>query len=156
MCGNEALFYEFGSVSQQTVKLGNDTRMQVSNKGSIKMEVDDVNFTAGDVVCVPEIKNSLLSIGQLQERDLSNLTEAGMCKIFHPHKGLIIQTKMTVNRMFILVDKMLLLSLQSKQKVCFNATSDDLSHLWNCRLGHISNTNLEKCRVRRWCMVHLK
>jgi hypothetical protein len=114
MCGNKALFYEFGSVSQQTVKLGNDTRMQVSGKGSIKMEVDNAKFTVGDVFCVPELKNNLLSIGQLQERGLSILIEAGMCKKIHPQRGLIIQTKMTANRMFILVAKMLSMSLQPK------------------------------------------
>ncbi|KAI5407291.1 hypothetical protein KIW84_053515 [Lathyrus oleraceus] len=86
MCGNKALFYEFGSVSQQTVKLGNDTRMQVSGKGSIKMEVDNAKFTVGDVFCVPELKNNLLSIGQLQERGLSILIEARMCKKFHPQR----------------------------------------------------------------------
>lgn len=143
MCGNKAQFYEFGSVSQQTVKLGNDTRMQVSGKGSIKMEVDNAKFTVGDVFCVPELKNNLLSIGQLQERGLSILIEAGTCKKFHLQRGLIIQTKMTVNRMFILVAKMLSMSLQPKQEVCFNAASEDLTHLWHCRLGHISNTNLQ-------------
>ncbi|KAI5427466.1 hypothetical protein KIW84_032757 [Lathyrus oleraceus] len=117
MCGNKALFYEFGSVSQQTVKLGNDTRMQVSGKGSIKMEVDNAKFTVGDVFCVPELKNNLLSIGQLQERGLSILIEAGMCKMFHPQRGLIIQTKMTANRMFILVAKMLSMSLHPKQEI---------------------------------------
>ncbi|KAI5397362.1 hypothetical protein KIW84_063251 [Lathyrus oleraceus] len=86
MCGNKALFYEFGSVSQQNVKLGNDTRMQVSGKGSIKMEVDNAKFTVSDVFCVPELKNNLLSIGQLQERGLSILIEAGMCKLFHPQR----------------------------------------------------------------------
>ncbi|KAI5422856.1 hypothetical protein KIW84_046037 [Lathyrus oleraceus] len=117
MCGNKALFYEFGSVSQQTMKLGNDTRMQVSGKGSIKMEVDNAKFTVGDVFCVPELKNNLLSIGKLQERGLSILIEAGMCKKIHPQRGLIIQTKMTANRMFILVAKMLLMSLQPKQEI---------------------------------------
>lgn len=149
MCGNKDLFFDFEEVSQQTVKLGNNTRMQVSSRGNIKMEIDNVNFIFGDVFCVPELKNNLLSIGKLQERGLSILIEAGMCKISHPVKGLIIQTKMTSNRMFILVAKMLSKFSHLKQEVCFNTDSEDFTHLWHCRLGHISNTSLQTLQHKK-------
>lgn len=40
-----------------------------------------------EVFYVPELKNNLLSIGQLQEKGLTILFQHGKCKIFHPEKG---------------------------------------------------------------------
>lgn len=54
-----------------------------------------------DVFFVPELTNNLLSVGQLQEKGVAVLMDKGACKIYHPHRGLIINTKMTANRMFI-------------------------------------------------------
>ncbi|KAJ1382610.1 Retrovirus-related Pol polyprotein from transposon TNT 1-94, partial [Sesbania bispinosa] len=39
---------------------------------------------------------------QLQEKGLIIMIRSGTCSIYHPHKGLILQTNMTSNRMFIL------------------------------------------------------
>ena len=49
-----------------------------------------------------ELKNNLLSIGQLQEKGLNILFQGKKCKVFHPEKGLIMETKMASNQMFIL------------------------------------------------------
>ena len=47
--------------------------------------------TVSDVFFIPELKNNLLSISQLQEKGLAILIQHGMLKIYHPEKGLIIQ-----------------------------------------------------------------
>ncbi|XP_073264776.1 uncharacterized protein [Populus alba] len=62
-----------------------------------------ITCVAAEVYYVPELKNNLLSIGQLQEKGLAILIQHGFCKLYHPLKGLIIQTKMSINRMFILL-----------------------------------------------------
>ena len=56
-----------------------------------------------EVYYVLELNNNLLSIGQLQENGLAILIKGGICKIYHPEKGLIIETEMSANRMFILL-----------------------------------------------------
>ena len=49
------------------------------------------------VLYVPELKNNVLSIGKLQAKVLTNLFQNGTCKVFHPERGLIMETKMSLN-----------------------------------------------------------
>lgn len=112
MCGDQAMFSELDEGFKHSVKLGNNTRMNVSEKGNVKLMIDGVNHIVTEVFYVPELKNNLLSIGQLQERGLAILIEGGVCKIFHPYKGLIIKTNMSANRMFILFAQLQVMSQQ--------------------------------------------
>ena len=102
MCGNRGMFTNLDESFVHLVKLGNNSRMNVIRKGSIKQFLNGINHVVHEVYYVPELKNNLLSIGQLQEQGLAILIQ-GVCKIYHPLKGLIIQTKMSINRMFILL-----------------------------------------------------
>ena len=77
--------------------------MDVMGKGSVKLLLNGVNHVVAEVYYILELRNNLLSIGQLQERGLAILIKERMCKIFHLKKGLIIQTNKSANRMFILL-----------------------------------------------------
>lgn len=103
MCGNRGMFTNLDESFLHSVKLGNNSRMNVVGKGNVKLLLNGVNHVVHEVYYVPELKNNLLSIGQLQERGLAILIKGGVCKVYHPMKGLIIQTVMSVNRMFILL-----------------------------------------------------
>lgn len=144
MCGNKAMFSEINEDFRHLVKLGNNTRMTVLGKGSVKLQVDGFSHVVTDVYCVPELKNNLLSVGQLQERGLVILIKSGMCKIYHPVRGLIIQTSMTANRMFILFTR-----TQVKEASCFHAPTQDLAHIWHCRYGHPSHKGLRTLQYKK-------
>ena len=103
MCGDRALFSELDERFRHLVNLGNNTKMNVTGKGNVKLFLNGVNHVVTKVYYVLELKNYLLSIGQLQEKGLAILIKGGLCKIYHPDKGLIVQTSMTANRMFILL-----------------------------------------------------
>ncbi|KAK4428832.1 hypothetical protein Salat_1183100 [Sesamum alatum] len=102
-CGDQALFSELDEGFCHLVKLGNNTKMNVMGIGSVNLLLNGINHFVTEVYYIPELRNNLLSTGQLQERGLAILIKEGMCKIFHPEKGLIIQTNMSTNRMFILI-----------------------------------------------------
>ena len=102
MSGDRAMFSELDERFQHVVKLGNTTKMNVIGKGSVKLLLNGVNHVVVEVYYISKLRNNLLSIGQLQERGLAILIQGGICKIYHPDKGLIIQTNMSANRMFIL------------------------------------------------------
>lgn len=102
MTGNKEWFSDLEEDFNRTVKLGNDTRMAVVAKGSIKVQLNGITQVICDVYYIPELKNNLLSIGQLQEKGLAILIKDGTCKVFHPLRGLIMQTNMSWNRMFYL------------------------------------------------------
>ncbi|KAF8404908.1 hypothetical protein HHK36_009803 [Tetracentron sinense] len=88
MCGDRTMFNELDEKFRHSVKLGNNTKMDVMGKGSVKLLLNGVNHVVVEVYYIPELRNNLLSIGQLQERDLAILIKGGMCKIFHPDKVL--------------------------------------------------------------------
>lgn len=97
MCGDRSMFSELNEDFRHSIKLEN-TKMNVMGKGNVKFLLNGVNHVVAEVYYIPDLSSNLLSIGQLQEKDLSILIKAGECKIFHPKKGLIIQTKMSNNR----------------------------------------------------------
>jgi hypothetical protein len=93
---------------------------------------------------VPELKNNLLSIGQLQEKGLTIIFQHGKCKIYHKEKGLIMETTMSSNRMFILPVKP-----QSCVSTCFNTITEDSTQLWHRRFGHLGFKGLKILEQKR-------
>jgi len=139
MTRNKEWFFEFKEGLCKTVKHGNNTTMIVVGKGSIRVRVNGFTQAISDVYFVLELKNNLLSLGQLQEKGLSILIQHGSCKIFHPKKGLIMHTDMKGNRMFYVIA-----STATKNLMCMqaNTTSDQETHLWHCHFGHLNYKGL--------------
>ena len=133
MCGDKTLFTDLNEGFKQEVKLGNNMRMDVLGKGNVRLQVSDFMHVVSLVFFVHELKNNLLSIGQLQEKGLAILIQHGMLKIYHPEKGLIIHTKMSVNQMFVLLAKS-----QPQKPSCLYTSTQDMAHLWHCCYGHLS------------------
>lgn len=105
MCGNPGMFTSLDTSFSHSVKLGNNTRMMVIGKGVVKLMLDEITYSIGNVYCVPELKNNLLSVGRLQENRVVVLFQDGVCKLFHPQKGKMVESVMSANRMFILLDE---------------------------------------------------
>ena len=137
MCGDKSLFTDQNEGFKQEVKLGNNTRMDVLGKGKVRLQVSGFTDVVSEVFFVLELKNNLLSIGQLQEKGLAILIQHGMLKIYHPEKGLIIYTEMLANRMFVLLAKS-----QPQKPACLYTSTQDMAHLWHCRYGHLSYKGL--------------
>ncbi|XP_073260147.1 uncharacterized protein [Populus alba] len=87
MCGDRTMFSWLDDSFWQLLRLGNNTRMNVMGKGSVKLHLNGINLTVTKVYYVPKIKNNLLSMGQFQEKGLAILIQGGVCKIYHPHKA---------------------------------------------------------------------
>ncbi|KAL8106255.1 hypothetical protein AgCh_029879 [Apium graveolens] len=144
MSGNKSAFKDLDEDFGQVVKLGNDTRVNVLGRGNINLRVNGVDHVVQDVYFVRELKNNLLSLGQLQERGLAILIQSGMCRIYHPSRGLILETNMTTNRMFVLSSQS-----QVKKEACFQVTTTNLSQLWHCRYAHLSHKGLRTLQFKR-------
>ena len=124
-------FLIFDETFRQSVKLGHNSRMMVMGKGNVKFHVNGLTQVITEVYFIPELRNNLLSIGQLQEKKLAILIQDDMCKIYHPRRGLIIQTEMSANRMFVVLASVI-------SPTCLQATSEDNTQLWHCRYGHLN------------------
>ncbi|KAI3768676.1 hypothetical protein L2E82_19506 [Cichorium intybus] len=142
MCGDKGRFVDLDQSFSNTVKLGNNTRMKVEGKGNMKLILNGITFVIKDVYFVPELKNNLLSIGQLQQKGLSFLFQSGMCKVFHQDRGLIFQSSMSSNRMYPLNEDASETTEQITDE-CMYSNNDGLGKLWHERLGHISKTSMK-------------
>lgn len=138
MTGNKQWFVKLDEQFSHSVKLGNNLRMPVKGKGSIRLEVEGVTQVISEVYYVPELKNNLLSIGQLQEKGLAILIQNGECRVYHPRRGLIMHTHMTSNRMFVVLVNV----VPHASSACLGVRSDDIGELWHNRYGHLSITGL--------------
>ncbi|KAF2295179.1 hypothetical protein GH714_031933 [Hevea brasiliensis] len=139
MCGNSKMFSNLDTDFTHSVKLGNNTRMKVTGKGVIKLFLQGVCYTVSDVYCVPELKNNLLSVGQLQEKGVAILFKDGVCSLYHPLKGKMAESVMSANRMFILLGETPTTVVNEN---CFQVGSTDESILWHNRYGHLSYKGL--------------
>lgn len=84
MCGDKSAFHEKDATFRHVVKLGNDTKMNVIERGNVKLRVYGVTHVVTGVYYIHELKNNLLSISQLQKKGLTILIQSGMCRIYHP------------------------------------------------------------------------
>lgn len=75
MCGTKSWFSEFDGNFRQKVKLGDNRRMQVEGKGSLRMEVNGITQVLTSVYFVLGLRNNLLSVGQLQQKGLRIVIE---------------------------------------------------------------------------------
>lgn len=147
MTGDKKWFIELDHTFRHSVKLGNDSRMAVMGKGNVRMQVADKIQVITEVYYIPELKNNLLSMGQLQEKKLAILIEDNVCKIYHPVKGLIMHTKMSANRMFVLFAS---IPCHPSGPRCFQVSSKNLeTNLWHQRFGHLNMKGLRTLAYKK-------
>ncbi|KAL5816544.1 hypothetical protein ACOSQ3_024922 [Xanthoceras sorbifolium] len=115
MCGDKTFFYDLNKNFRQMVKLGNNSRMTMMGKGNVRMKVNGLTHV------VTEVK-----------KGLAILIKHGLCRIYHPTRGLLIQTAI--------------------MPTCFHTATQDLSHLWHCRYGHLSHKGLSTLQFKK--IVH--
>ena len=144
MTGNKQWFTDIDEQYQQSVKLGDNSKMAVVGKGNIRLHVNGITQVITNVYYVPELKNNLISIGQLIEKGVSVLIQNGECRCYHSKEGLFLQTKMSTNRMFVFHA-----TPMSQVSTCFKTVSEDETHLWHCRYGHLNFKGLKTLQSKK-------
>jgi len=124
ICGKKEYFTDFDGSFKGLMKLGNNSSMVVIGKGNVRLQVNGITQIITGVFYIPELKNNLLSIGQLQEKGFTIMFQNGTCKVFHPERDLIMETNMSLNRMFILHA-----ISQPIASTCFNTIIEDMEQL---------------------------
>jgi hypothetical protein len=87
MVGTKEWFFDFDEKSRESVKLGNDSKMAVMGRGNIKLCIGGKIHVITDVYYLPGLGNNLLSVGQLQQKNLTIVFKKNMCQLFHDEKG---------------------------------------------------------------------
>ena len=133
ICNRKEYFVDFNEQFSDNVKLGNNANLVVKGKGNVRLQINNQVQVITEVFFVPELKNNLLSIGQLQEKGLAVLIQCNSCKVYHPERAVIMESAMSFNCMF----KVVAVPLPTGT-TCFNTITEDIGQLWHCRYGHLS------------------
>jgi hypothetical protein len=131
MIGQKEWFFNFDDKYKDSVKLGDDSRMSVMGKGSVKLNINNTVYVISDVYYVPGLKTNLLSIGQLQQKQVTVIFKDDMCKVFHDDKGLLFTTSMSKNRMYVISAPMII-------PMCLKTAKQESTLLWHDRFAHLS------------------
>ena len=102
MVGTKEWLFDFDDSFRASIKLGNDSKMQVMGKGNLKLFIGGITQIITDFHYLPRLSNNLQRIGQLQQKNLTIVFQKYMCKVFHEERGLIMSTQMSTNRMYIM------------------------------------------------------
>ena len=86
--------------------------------------------TISNILYVPNLKNNLLSAGQLQEKGYVIIIKHGAYEIYDSTRGVIVVVQMSSSRLFPL-------KIETIQ-FCLVAEIKDPSWLWHFRYGHLS------------------
>lgn len=83
-----------------------------------------------DVYFVPDLKNNILSIGQLFEKGCSVIMKDWMLYLKDKNGWLLTHIEMVKNRMFKL-------NLKNIQEKCLQVNMEDKALLWHLQFGHL-------------------
>jgi hypothetical protein len=70
MVGNKDWLYELDESYRDTVKLGDDSRMTVMGRGNVRLCINGKIHVITNVYYIPGLKTNLLSIGQIQQKNV--------------------------------------------------------------------------------------
>jgi hypothetical protein len=82
MSGTKEWMHDYDDSFIESVKLGNDSKMAVMGKGNVKMNIGGKLHIITDVY-IPGLSSNLLSVGQLQQKNLTLVFKHDMCQIIH-------------------------------------------------------------------------
>ncbi|GAA0167815.1 hypothetical protein LIER_22663 [Lithospermum erythrorhizon] len=130
-----------------SMKLGNNSRLNVAGKGVVKIMLKGVSYAIGEVYYVPDLKNKLLSVGQLQEKGSTVIFKNGKCNIQHPRRGEIVEADMSLNRMFIVFSEEE--CREQQQGECLQTTSNESFKLWHEIFGHLNTKGMHTLQSKK-------
>ncbi|CAL8168529.1 unnamed protein product [Prunus armeniaca] len=103
-------------------------------KGDIQIRTkNDFVQTIANIFFIPDLKTSLLSAGQLQDKGYMITIFKGKCEVYDPKRGSIAVVKMSSNKLFPLKIKTVQASL---------LTIEDNSWRWHYIYGHLNFNGL--------------
>ncbi|GAU25732.1 hypothetical protein TSUD_216620 [Trifolium subterraneum] len=129
--GHKDWLFNFDETYCDSVKLGDDSRIAVKGKGNVKLCINNVVHVISNVYFVPGLKTNILSIDQLQQKQITVIFKNDMCKVYHDDKGLLFSTEMTNNRMYIVTAQVI-------STMCLMTNKQESALLWHNRYAHLS------------------
>ena len=130
-CSKEAFSELDGNVIGM-VKFGDGSRVAIRGRGTIIFRCqNDEHRALMDVYYIPQLRSSIISIGQLDERGSEVLIKDSDLRIRDQEQRLLAKVKRLWNRLY-------LLDLKVEQPVCLAARHTEEPWLWHAWFSHLS------------------
>jgi hypothetical protein len=119
MIGRWEFFTELDSNVWGSVKFGDASGVEIKGIGSVIFVVEsgEHRLLTG-VYCIPALRNSIISLGQLDENSSSVEIKDGVMRIWDRHRRLFTKVTRGINRLYVL-------NVQVTQPLCLAARQDD-------------------------------
>ena len=103
MTGSKASFSELDDDVTGTVKFGDGSRVAIQGRGTIIFRCQNGEHRAlTDVYYIPQLRSSIISIGQLDERGSEVLIKDGVLRIRDREQRLLAKVKRSLNWLYLL------------------------------------------------------
>jgi len=126
------MFIELDESVGGDIVFGDATKIPVKGKGKILINLKNGKHEfISNVYYVSNVKNNILSLGQLLEKGYNILMKDYSLLIRDNHDKIIAKVQMTKNRMF-------LLNIQTDVAKCLKSCLKDPNWIWHLRFGHLN------------------
>ncbi|CAO2199473.1 unnamed protein product [Urochloa humidicola] len=132
MTGCRATFSDLDASKTGTVKFGDGSRVNIRGQGTVVFRCRNGEQRAlTDVYYIPQLRASIVSLGQLDERGAEVLIRHGVLRIKDAERRLLAKITRSKNRLYRL-------DLKVEHPVCLAAACMEAPWLWHGRFGHLS------------------
>jgi len=131
MTGRREFFSELDSNVRGSVKFGDASAVEIKGAGSvIFVAKNGEHRLLTGVYYIPALRNSIISLGQLDENGSRVEIKDGVLRIWDPRHRLLAKVNRGSNRLYVL-------HVQVAQPFCLAARRDDEAWRWHERFGHL-------------------
>ncbi|XP_050909613.1 uncharacterized protein LOC127123438 [Lathyrus oleraceus] len=142
MCSDRSMFVEINEATTGNVSFEDDSKIPVKGKGKILIRLKNESHQfISNVYYVPDMKNNILSLGQLLEKGYDIHLKEHSLLLRDCRHNLIAKGPMSNNSMF-------LLKIQNDVAKCLKTCYTDSSWLWHLRFRHLNFDSL-KCLSKK-------
>ncbi|KAM2288348.1 hypothetical protein ACFXTI_029233 [Malus domestica] len=147
MTANKNILHNVDTTNLTRVKMGNGQLVDTLGRGNIVVHTKNGKMFIKDVMLVPNLKQNLLSLGQLIEHGYYLYFGDNTCKIYdrRNRQQLLAKIEMRKSRSFPL-------TIEYATQSAFKMEVQEDSKLWHKRLGHLNFQSLKKLQEKE--MVH--
>ena len=136
MSGNRLFFYELDDSITGLVRFGDDSRISIMGRGSIRFILKDgEKKILKDVYYIPGLRSNIISLGQATEAGCEVNMKGDTLRLIDREGNLLIKTTRTKNRMYKV-------TLQADLMQCLQIKASGEGALWHARLGHVSKETM--------------
>jgi hypothetical protein len=142
MTGRREFFTKLDSDVRGSVKFGDASDVEIKGVGSVifAAESGEHRLLTG-VYYIPALRNSIISLGQLDESGSRVEIKDGVMRIWDHYHHLLAKVTRGTNQLYVL-------NVQVAQPLCLAARWDDKAWQWHERFGHLHFEALKRLSAK--------